>query len=115
MAALAQDSCPDGERERHGASLIGELNYPAGFERYDFANPDAPKGGTLRLSETGGFDTFNPILAKGEAPVGLDKVFETLLSDSMEEISTEYGLLALSVSWPCDYSSVTYRLNPLAK
>ena len=100
---------------RHGLSLLGELKYPPGFERFDYVNPDAPKGGRLNLSETGSFDTFNPVIPKGELATGLELVYETLMMSPLDEISTEYGLIAESVSYPEDYSSATYRLRPEAK
>jgi microcin C transport system substrate-binding protein len=100
----------------HGLSLVGELKYPPGFKHFDYANPDAPKGGDINLSQTGTFDTFNPLLAlKGEPAVGLTLVFETLMKSADDEISTAYGLLAESVSYPDDISSATFRLRPEAK
>ncbi len=99
----------------HGSALIGEPKYPADFTRFDYVNPDAPKGGRLNLSAGGSFDTLNPLLAKGEMAEGMSLVFETLMAPSLDEISTEYGLLAESVSYPADYSSVSYRLRPQAR
>ncbi len=99
----------------HGLSLIGELKYPPGFKHFDYANPDAPKGGDIRLSQTGTFDSFNPLLVKGETAVGLALVFDTLMKRADDEISTAYGLLAESVSYPNDISSATFRLRPEAK
>lgn len=111
LNAVAQDG-----PWRHGVSSIGEVKYPAGFKQFDYVNPDAPKGGTLKLSETGSYDTFNPILAKGDATTGVTSlVYETLLKSSSDEVSTSYGLLAESVSYPDDISSVTFRLRPEAK
>ena len=51
---------------RHATAMIEEPKYAEGFERFEYVNPDAPKGGTLKLSEEGTFDSFNPILSKGE-------------------------------------------------
>ncbi|MCA1370544.1 ABC transporter substrate-binding protein [Bradyrhizobium sp. BRP14] len=100
----------------HGLSLIGELKYPPGFKHFDYVNPVAPKGGDINLSQTGTFDTFNPLLAlKGEPAVGLTLVFETLMKSADDEISTAYGLLAESVSFPDDISSATFRLRSEAK
>jgi microcin C transport system substrate-binding protein len=99
----------------HATSLIGQPKYPEGFKHYDYVNPDAPKGGLARLSNMGGFDTFNPILPKGEAADGLGLVFESLMDRSLDEASAEYGLLADAVAFPPDYSSVTFRMNPKAK
>jgi microcin C transport system substrate-binding protein len=99
----------------HAGSLVGEPKYPAGFERFDYVNPDAPVGGTVRLSSMGGFDTFNPLLPRGEQADGLGLVYETLTTPSLDEISTQYGALAEAFSYPDDYSSVTFRMNPRAK
>ena len=99
----------------HGGSLIGEPKYPAGFEKFDYVNPDAPVGGVVRLSSMGGFDTFNPILPQGEPADGIGLVFETLTTPSLDENSTQYGNLAEAFSYPDDFSSVTFRMNPRAK
>ncbi|MEP4343412.1 MAG: ABC transporter substrate-binding protein, partial [Lentilitoribacter sp.] len=85
---------------RHGASAVGELKYQKGFAHFDYVNPDAPKGGKLDLPASITFDTLNPALAKGDLGAALDPVartgwlFETLLTTSEDEISSEYGLLA---------------------
>ncbi|MDK1377450.1 MULTISPECIES: extracellular solute-binding protein [unclassified Sinorhizobium] len=112
LGTRAQDQQPTWH---HGLSLVGELKYPPGFERFDYVNPDAPKGGDVRLSQTGTFDTFNPLLERGEAAVGLSLVFDTLLKPADDEISTAYGLLAEGVSFPDDISSATFRLRKEAK
>jgi microcin C transport system substrate-binding protein len=108
--AIAQDKV-----WHHGGSLIGEPKYPAGFQKFDYVNPDAPVGGVVRLSSMGGFDTFNPILPQGEPADGIGLVFETLTTPSLDENSTQYGNLAEAFSYPDDFSSVTYRMNPRAK
>jgi microcin C transport system substrate-binding protein len=100
---------------QHGTSLIGEPKYPENFEYFDYVNPDAPKGGTVRLSETGSFDTLNFVPPRGEIPPGLGLIYESLMTSAMDEISTMYGQLAESLSYPDDYSSVTYRLREGAR
>ncbi|OCW58086.1 hypothetical protein AWJ14_01600 [Hoeflea olei] len=100
---------------RHGMSMINELKYAQGFAHFDYVNPDAPKGGTLHLSEEGTFDSLNPILAKGQLAVGLGLVFDTLMKPSEDEVSASYGLIAESVSFPDDISKVTFRLRAEAK
>ena len=52
---------------RHGLSLFGDLKYPPDFKHFDYVNPDAPKGGRLRLYGVGSFDSLNPYTYKGEA------------------------------------------------
>ena len=98
-----------------GTSSIGELKYKPGFKRFDYVNPDAPKGGTLNLSTTGTFDTFNPLLSKGELADGSPLVFETLTKSADDELLASYGLLAEGVSYPADFSSATFRLRAEAK
>lgn len=100
----------------HATSSTGEPKYKDGFARFDYVNPDAPKGGELRLSESGTFDTFNPILSKGEAATGVTSlVFDTLLKSSGDEITTAYGLLAEGIAYPDDISFATFRLRAEAK
>ncbi len=100
---------------RTGTSLIGEPKYQPGFQRFDYVNPDAPKGGRVNLSETGSFDTLNPLPAKGELATGLGLVFEPLMKPSEDEISADYGLIADAMHYPDDYSSATFRLRPEAR
>jgi microcin C transport system substrate-binding protein len=102
---------------RHGLSLYGELKYPPGFKKFDYVNANAPKGGTARQIALGTFDNFNTAVAgvKGSLAAGIEQIYETLLASSLDEISTGYGLLAEAVSFPADFSSVTYRLRPGAK
>ncbi len=100
---------------RHGAALMGEPKYPPGFPRFDYVNPDAPKGGSLRLADTGTFDSFNPILTKGNPAAGLSLLTQSLMTAALDEVSAEYGEIADAVRWPADYSSVTYRIDPKAR
>jgi microcin C transport system substrate-binding protein len=102
---------------RHGLSLFGEPQYPEGFKHFAYVNPDAPKGGTVRQIAFGTYDNFNPVVAgvKGSLAGGIDLVLDTLMVASLDEVSTEYGLLAEAVSHPLDFSAVTYRLRADAK
>lgn len=102
---------------RHATSLIGTPRYAPGFAHFDYVNPDAPKGGMVRLSGQQTFDTLNPVPAKGVVAAGVELVYETLMVSALDEldISAEYGLLAEAMRYPADYSSVTYRLNPNAR
>ena len=116
-AARAQDAAAGpgtGERVwQHYLSQLGEPKYPADFEHFDYVNVDAPKEGLLRYGVQGGFDTFNPLLPRGETAPLL--MYETLFTSSYDEVLTAYGLLAEAVSYPDDISSVTFRMNPNAR
>ncbi len=111
----AQDAPKGAPQWRHGLSLMGEPKYPEGFKRFDYVNPDAPKAGLLRLSADGTFDSLNDIIPRGTPAAGLQLIYDTLMSPAVDEVATEYGLLAEAVSYPADYSSVTYKLRPEAK
>jgi microcin C transport system substrate-binding protein len=102
---------------RHGLSLYGELKYPPGFKQFDYVNANAWKGGTVRQIALGTFDNFNTAVAgvKGSLAAGIEQIYETLLTNSLDEVATGYGLLAEAVSFPADFSSVTYRLRPQAR
>jgi len=99
----------------HATSLTDTPKYPEGFTHFDYVNVDAPKGGTVRLGDMGGFDTFNPILPKGEGAAGIGLLFETLMTPSLDEVNTSYGLLAEALKVAPDYGSVTFRMDPDAK
>ncbi len=115
-SAQAQ-SAPDGLTWRHALSLFGDIKYPADFKRFDYVNPDAPKGGVVRQLEVGTFDNFNIVVAglKGSIAEGVALIFETLATQAFDEVSTAYGLLAESVSHPEDRSYVIYRLRAAAR
>ncbi|WP_075290653.1 extracellular solute-binding protein [Pararhizobium arenae] len=101
---------------RGGTATVGELKYQDGFKRFDYVNPDAPKGGDLRLTAMGTFDSLNPILAKGEVAAGVaGLVYETLMKPSLDEIASDYGLLAEAIAYPDDFGWVKFRLRPEAK
>lgn len=101
----------------HGLSLFGDLKYPPQFAHFDYVNPNAPKAGTVRQSAFGTYDNFNSAVAglKGNLAIGIDVIYDTLLVPSLDEASSEYGLIAAAVSHSSDFSSATYRLRPEAK
>ena len=115
MLALPVVSHAENAQFRIGTAILGDLKYAPGFKHFDYVNPDAPKGGDLKLSADGTFDTFNPLLKKGETAAGLSLVFDTLLKHSSDETGSAYGLLAEGVSYPDDMSSATFRLRAEAK
>ncbi len=102
---------------RHGISLFGDLKYPPGFKHFDYVNAAAPKGGAIREIAVGTYDNLNYVVAgvKGSLAAGIDLIYETLLVSALDEVSTEYGLLAEAASHPDDFSSVTYRLRAEGK
>ncbi len=104
----------DGTKKIHGLTLVGELGYPADFKHRPYVNPDAPKGGAVKLHSIGGFDSFNEYIAKGD-PTSISLVVETLMTSPLDEISAEYGLIAETVEVPEDLSCAIYNLRPEAR
>src|SRR5450631_331336 len=120
--ALGAGSLPDKataqtRQWKHGLSLFGEPRYPADFKHFDYVNPAAPQGGVVRQIAFGTFDNFNSVVAgvKGSLAMGTELFNETLMTAALDEVSTEYGLLAEAASHPDDFSSVTYRLRANAR
>jgi microcin C transport system substrate-binding protein len=103
----------------HAYGQFGDIKYPKGFAHFGWVNPQAPKGGAIDLvppTRLTNFDKFNPFTLKGSAPPGLGGlVFETLLTGTMDEPTTAYGLLAEDIEVAPDKLSVTFRLNPAAR
>ena len=101
---------------RHALTLYDEPpKYPANFQHFAYANPDAPKGGTLRQAGFGGFDSLNPFINKGVAADEISLVYDTLTRRSLDEPFTEYGLLAQSIEKAPDNRWVRFTLRPEAR
>lgn len=115
--------------ESHGYAQFGTLKYPASFTHFDWANPAAPKGGTLRIMAAGTFDTLNPYTFKGTSPAstanflqyGVSELSEPLMvgtgqyDPSGDEPTSSYGLIARSVEYADDRSWVVFNLRPEAR
>jgi len=111
--SLASPAAAQARQWKHGLSLFGEPRYPANFKHFDYVNPAAPQGGAVRQIAFGTFDNFNQVVSgvKGNLAAGTELFTEALTAAALDEVSTEYGLLAEAVSYPDDRSSVTYRLR----
>lgn len=109
----------------HAVTLYGEPKYPAGFDHFDYVNPDAPKGGLLRLYQLGGFDTLNPFSENGHAPTArsvtvqpidlIGLTVDSLLARSADEPASAYGLIAESVEMDGGGRWVVFNLRPQAR
>ncbi len=101
---------------QHAMTLYDEApKYPSDFNHFDYTNPDAPKGGTLRLAGLNGFDSLNPFIPKGNAGDQISLLYDTLTYHSVDEPFTEYGLLAERIEKADDNSFVRFYLNPKAR
>jgi microcin C transport system substrate-binding protein len=112
---LLTASAADTTGPAHGLAMHGDLKYGPGFTHFDYVNPDAPKGGELRLAGVGTFDSFNPFIIKGNPDDGSARVYDTLMVGSADEPFSEYGLLAETVETPPDRSWVAFTLRKEAR
>lgn len=116
LAVAAPPPAAAAEPVRHHAlSLVGKPRFAADFKHFDWVNPDAPKGGTLRLGAIGTFDSLNAFSVQGDAPDGLGMIYEALMADSLDEPSTQYCLICEWVSYPDDFASATFKLRENAR
>ncbi len=99
----------------HAIAMHGSAKYAADFTHFDYTNPDAPKGGSLKLATQGTFDSLNPFIAKGNAAGEIGLIYDTLTTSSADEAFTQYGLIAKTIEWSEDRSWVKYTLRPEAK
>lgn len=114
LAGAAAASAADLKRV-HALSLIGEPKYGPDFRQLAYVDPSAPKGGELRLHSIGGFDSLNPFIIKGDVAPGIGIVYENLMQQTPDEMSTEYGLIAESAEVPEDLSFVIFNMRPEAR
>ena len=115
IAALAAMSSANADPQA-GIAMHDAPKYGPAFTRFDYVNPDAPKGGALRLGVLGSFDSLNPFIVKGAPVAGMrEYVYETLLARSYDEPFSLYGLIAESVETPEDRSWVIFQLRPEAQ
>jgi microcin C transport system substrate-binding protein len=114
---------------QHGFAVLGNLKYPADFRHFDYANPAAPKGGSIIFMGLGTFDSINPFILKGKKAMGSDPFrlpftvkesfflipFESLMKPAADEPDSFYGLVAETVDIAEDGLGVTFKLRPEAR
>ena len=101
--------------ESNSITLLDKVKYGAAFPHFDYVNPDAPKGGALKLASIGTFDTLNPFTLNGVSANGLGLTYDTLMTRSLDEPSSSYGLLAKTIRYPKNNAWVEFDLRPEAK
>ena len=116
LAAAPPCANPD---YRHGISYVLPLRYDADFKHFAYANPDAPKGGAMRLPQMGTFDNYNGIVEIGRIAAGYGAmgslVYDRLLEDSIDEPASAYARLADGVAVEKDYRWTAFRLRAEAR
>ncbi len=96
---------------RHALAMHGTAKYPANFQSFNYVNPQAPKGGQIKLAAIGTFDTFNAFIPKGVEADGINLIYDTLTTASLDEPFSRYGLVAETMELPTDRSWVIFHLR----
>jgi microcin C transport system substrate-binding protein len=127
LNAMADNTSPNESVEiapsaykQHGIAMHGDLKYSKEFTHFAYANPEAPKGGKIKLAATGTFDSLNPFIVKGHSAAGMSYLGQGFLYDSLtvqsnDEPFSQYGSVAKEIEWPEDRSWVRFHLEPNAK
>ena len=98
-------------------AMYGTPALPPDFDHLPYANPQAPKGGKLVLGVEGAFDSLNPFnVNAGSTAQGINgNVYQTLMTRSLDEPFTLYGLVARSIETDAARSYATFRIDPRAR
>ncbi|WP_084645957.1 extracellular solute-binding protein [Marinimicrobium agarilyticum] len=96
-------------------AVQGTPKYQPDFKHFDYVNPNAPKGGELRLSSVGTFDNFNRYAMRGNPVVRSDELYDTLMVPSLDEIDVHYPLIAESLEYPENFAWVIFHIDPRAQ
>ncbi len=99
----------------HGLSVFGDLKYGADFKHFDYASPDAKKGGSIVQASLGSYDNLHPFILKGQSAAGAGSIYDTLTVNSLDEPFSVYGLLAESIEVPDEKNWVIFKLRKEAR
>ncbi len=111
VGGVANDDCPDNFTCSHALTLVDAPKYNKETEHTDYVNPDAPKGGAVKLFQSGTFDSLNPYIMKGVSAAGINYLYDSLMADSLDEASVEYGLVAEEVQVRNDNGAVRFVID----
>lgn len=115
LALLAATANAQDAQKSHGLSAFGDLKYSADFKHFEYVNPNAPKGGAMRLRGIDSFDNFNPYILKGVPPLGVPLIHATLMERATDEPDALYGYVAKSLEMPADKGWIIFDLRPEAR
>lgn len=115
VVIIAAPSFTQAVEPSHGLSKYGDLKYPADFTHFEYASPDAIKGGSVSLATLGTFDNLNPFVLKGVSAAGATAIYDTLTVNSADEPFSVYGLIAESIEVPDDKRWVIFNLRTEAR
>lgn len=99
----------------HGYSIYSDLKYGPDFTHFEYANPNAPKGGVVKFAQVGTFDSIVADNLKGSKAPGLSYIYDTLLVRNIDELNSYYGIVAESIEYPDDKAWVIFNIRPEAR
>lgn len=99
----------------HAIAMRGKPKYSKDFKHFNYVNPNAPKGGNVKLAMLSSFDSLNPFIMNGEPPTNIGLLFDSLTVSSDDEPFTQYGLIAELIVMPANRSWVGFHLRKEAK
>lgn len=95
--------------------MHGDIKYPVNFQRFGYTSAQAKPGGELKLYGFGSFDSFNPFIPKGQVADSMGLMYESLMTPSLDEPMTYYGLVAQSIEYAQDRSWIIFHIHPKAR
>src|SRR4051812_35569051 len=98
----------------HALTLLDSPRYPDDFHHFNYAEPDAPKRGTLRTAEVGTFHNLTPFMIQ-QSSIQVWLVYEQLFTSPRDDPLSSYPLIAESVEIAQDKSFIIFHLNPMAR
>ena len=96
-------------------SLLGDPKYPENFDHLEYVNPNAPKGGIIKLHEIGNFDNFNRYASRGAPEHYSGELYDSLFTSTADDISSFYPLIATSITYSDSYRWAEVSINPNAR
>ena len=114
VPANAAETTPQ-PRYSYGLSIFGTLKYPENFQHFNYVNHEAPKGGEVKEGDIGSFDSLNPFIVKGNKAPDITIIFDSLMTGSLDEPQSMYGLVAKGVYVAPDKSYAEFVMRPEAR
>ena len=99
----------------HGFATHGDVKYPADAKNLEYVNPDAPKGGSIRLAGRGTFDSLNPFILKGTPATAAGAIYETLMARTGDEAAYAVESAAVAFSSPGPGTTMHAPIFPVVR
>lgn len=114
-SSTSQAQAPSGTTVSHGFAIHGDLKYRPDFPHFEYADPNAVRGGDVRFSAIGSFDNLNPFILRGTPAVGSASIYDSLMATALDEPSSHYCLICETIEYPEDRSWTQFVLRREAR